>query len=221
MSRTCNSRPGDIVVVGAGPAGLTAAVTLAESGHRVSVVEKDPVYVGGIARTVAYKGYRFDIGGHRFFSKSGEIVDFWKARLGPEFISVKRLSRIFYRGTFFDYPLKTTNALFGLGLWTSFLCGCSYLKALLFPIRKEKSFADWVSNRFGKRLFNIFFRTYTEKVWGMPCDEISADWAAQRIKGLSLWRAVLNALFSGKKEKGQMIKTLVDSFEYPRLGPGQ
>jgi protoporphyrinogen oxidase len=221
MSRVCNPDPCDIVVVGAGPAGLTAAVTLAESGRRVCVVEKDPVYVGGIARTVTYKGYRFDIGGHRFFSKSSEIVDFWKARLGTEFISVKRLSRIFYRGTFFDYPLKATNALFGLGLWTSFLCGCSYLKALLFPIRKEKSFADWVSNRFGKRLFNIFFRTYTEKVWGMPCDEISADWAAQRIKGLSLWKAVLNALFSGKKEKGQMIKTLVDSFEYPRLGPGQ
>lgn len=221
MSRVRNSNPCEIVVVGAGPAGLTAAVTLAENGHRVSVVEKDPEYVGGIARTVTYKGYRFDIGGHRFFSKSNEIIDFWKARLGSEFISVKRLSRIFYRGTFFDYPLKATNALFGLGVFTSFLCGCSYLKALLFPIKTEKSFADWVSNRFGKKLFNIFFKTYTEKVWGMPCHEISADWAAQRIKGLSLWKAILNALFSRKKEKSEMIKTLVDTFEYPRLGPGQ
>jgi protoporphyrinogen oxidase len=217
--RNCHSN--EIIVVGAGPAGLTAAVTLVENGHRVTVLEKDPEYVGGIARTVAYKGYRFDIGGHRFFSKSNEIIDFWKARLGSEFISVKRLSRIFYRGTFFDYPLKATNALFGLGIFTSFLCGCSYLKALLFPIKTEKSFADWVSNRFGNKLFNIFFKTYTEKVWGMPCHEISADWAAQRIKGLSLWKAVLNAFFSRKKEKSEIIKTLVDTFEYPRLGPGQ
>jgi protoporphyrinogen oxidase len=221
MSRDRNSHSNEIVVVGAGPAGLTAAVTLVESGHRVTVLEKDPEYVGGIARTVAYKGYRFDIGGHRFFSKSNEVIDFWKARLGSEFISVKRLSRIFYRGTFFDYPLKATNALFGLGVFTSFLCGCSYLKALLFPIKTEKSFADWVSNRFGKKLFNIFFKTYTEKVWGMPCHEISADWAAQRIKGLSLSKAVLNALFSRKKEKSAVIKTLVDTFEYPRFGPGQ
>ncbi len=211
-----------IVVIGAGPAGLTAAVDLAENGHDVTVLEKDREYVGGIARTVSYKGYRFDIGGHRFFSKSDEITRRWKERLAGEFISVRRMSRIFYRGTYFDYPLKAFNALFGLGIWTSLLCMLSYAKARVAPVKPENSFADWVSNRFGKKLFNIFFKTYTEKVWGMPCEEISADWAAQRIKGLSLWSAVWNALVPQRKGKGEeTIKTLIDSFEYPRLGPGQ
>ncbi len=208
------------IVVGAGPAGLTAAAELIEHGQSVAVLEKDPQYVGGIARTVEYKGYRFDIGGHRFFSKSGEITDWWKRRLGNQFISVRRMSRIFYRGTYFDYPLKAANALLGLGVWTSFLCGLSYLKARLFPIRPERSFQDWVTNRFGAKLFNIFFKTYTEKVWGMSCTELSADWAAQRIKGLDLLKAVLNALWPRKPNKGEVIKTLIDTFEYPRLGPG-
>ena len=221
MTRPCDPAAREIIVVGAGPAGLSAAVTLAESGHKVTVLEKDPEYVGGIARTVTYKGYRFDIGGHRFFSKSSEITAFWQERLGPEFISVKRLSRIFYRGTYFDYPLKALNALTGLGIGTTFLCGLSYLSARLFPIAPEKSFADWVTNRFGKRLFEVFFKTYTEKVWGMSCNEISADWAAQRIKGLSLWKAVLNALLPQRGKGGATIKTLIDTFEYPRLGPGQ
>lgn len=209
----------DVVIIGAGPAGLTAAAELAESGHSVTVLEKDPEYVGGIARTVGYKGYRFDIGGHRFFSKSSEITEWWKKRLGSEFISVKRLSRIFYNGKFFDYPLRAGNALFGLGIFESAACGFSYLKSQLFPIRSEKSFKDWVTNRFGARLFNIFFKTYTEKVWGLPCEEISADWAAQRIKGLSLLKAVVNALLP-QWGKSQSIKTLIDTFEYPRLGPG-
>ena len=210
------------VVIGAGPAGLTAAAELIENGTPVVVLDKDPHYVGGIARTVEYEGYRFDIGGHRFFSKSDEITQWWKKRLGDQFISVRRMSRIFYRGVYFDYPLKAGNALFGLGVWTSFLCGLSYLQSRLFPIQPEKSFQDWVSNRFGKKLFNIFFKTYTEKVWGMPCSEISADWAAQRIKGLSLLSAVVNALFPKKKghSGGDVIKTLIDTFEYPRLGPG-
>lgn len=214
------SPPPGTVVIGAGPAGLTAAADLAESGHSVTVLEKDPRYVGGIARTVEYKGYRFDIGGHRFFSKSAEVTGWWKRRLGDQLISVRRLSRIFYNGKFFDYPLKPANALFGLGFWTSFLCGLSYLKARTLPVQPEKSFSDWVSNRFGKRLFNIFFKTYTEKVWGMPCDQISADWAAQRIKGLSLFKAVWNALAPRRKGAG-IIKTLIDEFQYPRLGPGQ
>ncbi len=217
--------PNRAVVVGAGPAGLTSAAELIENGVPVLVLDKDAHYVGGIARTVEYNGYRFDIGGHRFFSKSNEITQWWKRRLGDQFISVRRMSRIFYNGVYFDYPLKPANALFGLGVWTSFLCGLSYVKSRIFPITPEKSFQDWVSNRFGKKLFNIFFKTYTEKVWGMPCSEISADWAAQRIKGLSLLSAVMNALFPRKKgtpgaKQGEIIKTLIDTFEYPKLGPG-
>lgn len=208
-----------IVIVGAGPAGLTAAAELAEKGHHVAVLEKDAKYVGGISRTVEYKGFRFDIGGHRFFSKSAEITEWWHRRLPDDFIKVRRLSRIYYRGKFFDYPLKAFNALFNLGIWTSFLCVLSYLKIKLFPIRSEHSFQDWVTNRFGRKLFSIFFKTYTEKVWGRPCDQISADWAAQRIKGLSLISAVRHALFPPKL-KDDVVKTLIEEFQYPRLGPG-
>jgi protoporphyrinogen oxidase len=211
-----------VVIVGAGPAGLSAAVDLAEAGRSVVVLEKDSRYVGGIARTVEYKGYRFDIGGHRFFSKSDEVTARWKQRLGSEFISVRRGSRIFYNAKFFDYPLKAANALFGLGIFTSIACVLSYVKAQIFPIKPEKSFADWVTNRFGKKLFSIFFRTYTEKVWGMPCEQISADWAAQRIKGLSLLNAIWHALIPQKqKSGGEVVKTLIDTFEYPKFGPGQ
>ncbi len=213
-----------VVVVGAGPAGLACAAELVEkrSDVSVTVIEKDQVYVGGIARTVEYKGFRFDIGGHRFFSKNKEISQWWADRMGKEFISVNRLSRIFYRGVFFDYPLKAMNALLGLGIGTSILCILSYLKSKVLPVRPEKSFQDWVSNRFGKKLFSIFFKTYTEKVWGMPCEQISADWAAQRIKGLSLSGAIWNSLFPKKpKTGGEVVKTLIDRFQYPRLGPGQ
>jgi len=221
MSTESNS-PRRVVIIGAGPAGLSAAVDLAEAGRSVVVLEKDARYVGGIARTVEYNGYRFDIGGHRFFSKSDEITARWKQRLGPEFISVKRGSRIFYNGKFFDYPLRAANALFGLGIFTSIACVLSYVKAQVFPTKPEKSFADWVSNRFGKKLFSIFFRTYTEKVWGMPCEQISADWAAQRIKGLSLLNAIWHALVpQRKKSGGEVVKTLIDTFEYPKFGPGQ
>ncbi len=211
-----------IVVIGAGPAGLSAAAELTEAGLPVTILERDPEYVGGIARTVRYKGYRFDIGGHRFFSKSAEITKWWRDRLPGEFIQVPRLSRIFYRGKYFDYPLKAKNALFGLGFFTCVSCVLSYSWRKLFPIEPEKSFAAWVTNRFGDKLFSIFFKTYTEKVWGMSCDDLSADWAAQRIKGLSLTTAIWNALVPQKKgTAGEgLVKTLIDEFEYPRLGPG-
>jgi protoporphyrinogen oxidase len=209
-----------IVIVGAGPAGLTAAAYLVERGHQVTVIERDPQYVGGISRTVERDGFRFDIGGHRFFSKSEEVTAWWKARLPRDFIEVRRLSRIYYRGKFFDYPLKPLNALRGLGLLTSLICLASYARARLLPAKTETSFADWVSNRFGRRLFEIFFKSYTEKVWGMPCEEISADWAAQRIKGLSLPSAVLHALGFGRRAGPVVVKTLIDTFQYPRLGPG-
>ena len=210
-----------LLIVGAGPAGLTAACDAQAAGWEVEVLERDPDYVGGISRTVVHEGYRFDIGGHRFFSKSAEITAWWQRRLPDDFIRVRRLSRIFYQGKYYDYPLKPWNALRNLGLFTSIACVLSYGWARIFPTRPEISFEDWVCNRFGRRLFNIFFKTYTEKVWGIPTSKLSADWAAQRIKGLSLFRAVLNAFRRAPGDGQAVIKTLVDSFEYPRLGPGQ
>lgn len=208
------------VVIGAGPAGLTAAYELLKHGVKSTVLEMDQL-VGGISRTVCYKGYRFDIGGHRFFSKVPLINQLWDEILGEEFMLRPRMSRIHYRGHFFDYPLRAGNALTGLGPVETFLIGLSYAKAKFFPTANESNFEQWVSNRFGWRLYNIFFKTYTEKVWGIPCTEISADWAAQRIKNLSLKEAVRNALFgAGKTKDGQVITTLIDEFKYPRLGPG-
>ena len=207
------------VVIGGGPAGLTAAYYLLRRNQNVTVLEQDR-QVGGLARTVEYKGFRFDIGGHRFFTKVGPVRNLWHAMLGPNMLKRPRLSRIFYRGSFFDYPLKPLNALTGLGIIESVRVLLSYLWIRVRPIRPEVSFEDWVSNRFGRRLYGIFFKTYTEKVWGIPCDRIGAQWAAQRIKGLSLVTAVINMLFKPRAKGGDQIKTLIDEFEYPRLGPG-
>jgi len=209
------------VIIGAGPAGLTAAYELSKHGAPVVVLEGDPEYVGGISRTVNYKGFRFDIGGHRFFSKSREVEDFWTEVDGENMLDRPRSSRIYYRGQFYTYPLKPFEALSKLGLFESVLCVLSFLSARVRPKRNPRTFEEWVSNQFGKRLFRIFFKTYTEKVWGMSCDEISADWAVQRIKGLSLGSAIKHALFSKKpKDRKQLVKTLIDTFRYPRLGPG-
>jgi protoporphyrinogen oxidase len=210
------------VVIGAGPAGLTAAYMLSKAGAKVTVLESDAEYVGGIARTASYKGYHFDIGGHRFFSKSQEVEDLWTELLPDDMLERPRSSRILYGGKFYSYPLQAVEALLNLGLFESTACVLSYAKARAFPVKDPRSLEDWVSNQFGERLFRIFFKTYNEKVWGMSCKEISADWAAQRIKGLSLSSAILNALpFKRRpKERGQVIKTLIDSFRYPRLGPG-
>lgn len=211
-----------VVIIGAGPAGLTAAYQLCKEKIKSVILEKDDV-VGGISRTVNYKGYLFDIGGHRFFTKVKVVDEMWREVLGEEkFLRRSRLSRIYYNKKFFNYPLKATNALLGLGIINSFLMLGSYAKAQVFPIKQEKSFEDWICNRFGRRLFNIFFKTYTEKVWGIPCNEISADWAAQRIKGLSLVSTIKNALLSSQPiNKNDVIKTLIDAFDYPEKGPGQ
>lgn len=214
-----------VAIIGAGPAGLTAGYLLSKDNVPVTLLEADPHYVGGIARTARYKGYHFDIGGHRFFSKSKEVEDLWTELLPDDMLDRPRSSRIFYNGRFFSYPLKAGEALWKLGIFESTRCVLSYFKARLFPVKDPKNFEDWVSNQFGKRLFNIFFKTYTEKVWGMSCKEISADWAAQRIKGLSLWSAIKNALFKPKtpaagQDKSKVIKTLIDTFRYPRKGPG-
>ena len=210
-----------VIIFGAGPSGLTAAYELSKAGKRTITLERDNV-VGGISQTVQYKGYRFDIGGHRFFTKVGVVEQLWKELLEEEMIERPRLSRIFYKGAFFDYPLKPMNALTGLGIIETVRCVLSYGWAKISPTKPEDNFEAWVSNRFGKRLYGIFFKTYTEKVWGIPCTEIQAEWAAQRIKGLSLTTAVINALFGERaKSKGEVIKTLIDRFLYPKLGPGQ
>jgi protoporphyrinogen oxidase len=210
-----------VIIIGAGPAGLTAAYVLAKAGVSAVVLEADPQYVGGISRTAQYKGFRFDIGGHRFFSKSQEIEDLWTEILPDDMLVRPRSSRICYNHQFFSYPLKPAEAFLKLGPIESIRCGLSYLWARLFPIAKPRNFQEWVTNKFGRRLFEIFFKTYTEKVWGMPCTEISADWAAQRIKGLSLSKAVLGALWPESTDaKGGVIKTLINTFRYPRFGPG-
>jgi protoporphyrinogen oxidase len=210
------------IIVGAGPAGLTAAYELSKQGQRVLVLESDPQYVGGISRTVDYHGYRFDIGGHRFFSKSREVEDLWTELLGADLLERPRSSKIYYRGKFYSYPLKPFEALSKLGPKESALCVLSFLKARLNPMPQPKSFEDWVVNQFGERLFRIFFKTYTEKVWGMSCKEISADWAAQRIQGLSLGSAIRNGLLPKRQpqDRSLVVKTLIDAFRYPRLGPG-
>ncbi|MEO1264344.1 MAG: NAD(P)/FAD-dependent oxidoreductase [Pseudomonadota bacterium] len=218
----------DVFVIGAGPAGLTSSYLLTKEGKSVTVIEQDPEYVGGISRTAHYKDFLFDIGGHRFFSKSKEVVDLWYEILPQDFIERPRLSRIYYNGKYFSYPLKAFEAFTNLGPVESALCVLSYMYKRAFPNEKPETFHEWVSNQFGERLFSIFFKTYTEKVWGMSCDEISADWAAQRIKGLDLYSAMASALRQSINPPkagavgpdGEVIKTLIQSFQYPRKGPG-
>ena len=211
-----------VAIIGAGPAGLTAGYLLSKEDVDVVVLEADPDYVGGISRTVTYNGFHFDIGGHRFFSKSKAVEDLWTEILPNDMLVRPRSSRIFYGGRFFSYPLKPFEALVKLGVLKSTLCVFSWLKARLFPVRNPRNFEEWVSNQFGKRLFNTFFKSYTEKVWGMSCKEISADWAAQRIRGLSLGSAIKNALIPQRYngDRSKVIKTLIHSFRYPRRGPG-
>ena len=212
--------PETALVIGAGPAGLTSAWVLGRQRVKVHVLEADTI-VGGIARTSEYKGFRFDIGGHRFFSKVKAVEALWNEMLGSEMLTRPRLSRIYYDGKWFDYPLKAGNALSGLGLWRAFQIGMSYLWRQLFPIKPEVSFEDWTVNRFGWKLYNTFFKAYTEKVWGIPCNQIGAQWAAQRIKGLSLFSAAKEMLLAPFRSKGgTKIRSLIEEFKYPRLGPG-
>ncbi|MBW4495129.1 MAG: NAD(P)/FAD-dependent oxidoreductase [Oscillatoria princeps RMCB-10] len=203
-----------VIVIGAGPAGLTAAYELVKQGILPLVLEKADK-VGGISRTETYKGYRFDIGGHRFYTKVEAVQQLWQEVLGEEFIKVPRLSRIYYKGRFFNYPLEIFNTLLHVGPIESLLMVLSYFKTKWQPLKEEDTLEQWVINRFGERLYQTFFKTYTEKVWGVPCHHIQADWAAQRIKGLSLKTAILNALFGSNNAK-----SLIKEFDYPVLGPG-
>jgi protoporphyrinogen oxidase/putative flippase GtrA len=205
-----------VYILGAGPAGLAAAYSLTKQGKSVVVVERDS-QVGGLAKSINYKGFILDYGPHRFFTKDKPVLELWSEVLGDDRVTVNRLTRIYYGGKYFSYPLKAVEALLTLGIFQSLKILASYAAVRLFPNHNPKNFAQWVTNQFGKRLFEIFFEGYTEKLWGIPCTEISADWAAQRIKGLSLLSAVRNALLgnSGK------VKSLVERFEFPRLGSGQ
>ena len=202
------------VVIGAGPGGLACADELLRHGIRPIVLEKAGM-PGGLARTEVYKGYHFDIGGHRFYTKMRGINELWHEMLGADFLKVDRLSRIYFNGRFFNYPLTPFSTLSNLGILEACRILVSYAKSQAFPYRNEETFEQWVSNRFGQRLYESFFKNYTEKVWGISCTELSADWAAQRIKGLSLVAAVSNALLGQTKAK-----SLIDQFEYPVQGPG-
>ncbi len=202
------------LVLGAGPAGLTAAWELDRLGLRATVLERDAV-VGGLARTVDHKGYLFDIGGHRFYTAVPMIDRIWRETLGEDFLTRPRLSRIFYRGRFFHYPLEPWDVIRNLGPTELVRSTMSYLAAHLHPSEKEEDFESWVCNRFGRRLYELFFKTYTEKVWGISCKEIRAEWAAQRIRGLSFLSVLKNAMW-----KPTGARSLIKSFEYPRRGPG-
>jgi Protoporphyrinogen oxidase len=203
------------LIIGAGPAGLTAALELLEKGGIHPIVVEQENFVGGISRTVEHSGNRMDIGGHRFFSKNDWVMDWWKNIYGDMMLR-PRLSRILYMRKFFDYPVSlNANTIKGLGIWRMVKIGMSYLKACLFQIKKEKNLQDFMLNRFGKELYLTFFKDYTEKVWGIPCEQISAEWGAQRIKGLSIAKTIKHALFKNTKET-----SLIDEFLYPKLGPG-
>jgi protoporphyrinogen oxidase len=208
----------DILIIGAGPAGLTAAWEAEKLGKKTLILESDKV-VGGISRTVEKNGWKFDIGGHRFFTKVEEVNNIWDEILEKEeFLLRPRMSRIYYKNKFYDYPLKASNALFNLGVLEAIRCVLSYFYVRVFPPKNQDNFENWVAARFGWRLYNIFFKTYTEKVWGIDAKLIGSDWASQRIKNLSLMKAILNAF--KLNQTGEVITTLIDEFKYPKYGPG-
>ncbi len=213
-----------MVVIGAGPAGLTAAYQLSKAGRDALVLEADDT-VGGISRTVARDGWRFDIGGHRFFTKVPRVEDLWHEILAPgDFLLRPRMSRIYYEGKFYDYPINVLNALRNLGVVEAARCGLSYLKVRVSPPKDQSSLEGYVVANYGWRLYEHFFKTYSEKVWGVPPSEVSADWGAQRIKGMSLFKAVWEPLRArlagGRRNRARQVTSLIEEFQYPKLGPG-
>ena len=215
----------DVVIIGAGPAGLTAAYMLTKRGVTSTVLEADTV-VGGISRTAVRDGWRFDIGGHRFFTKVKPVNDLWFEILGEEnFLRRPRMSRIYYRKKFYDYPLVAMNALKNLGPVEATRCMASYVWVHVNPPKDKSTLEGFVASRFGWRLYEHFFKTQSEKVWGVPCTQIQADWGAQRIKNLSIGRAVLEALTPKavrvRRDKAKQVTSLIEEFNYPKFGPGQ
>ena len=209
----------DVVIIGAGPAGLSAGYELCNSKKKVLVLEKK-YQVGGLAETKVFGDYRYDIGPHRFFTKNEEVYNLFIKMLGDDAVKVNRKTRILFKNSYFDYPLSPVNALFGLGIFESIQIGFSYIFARIksyLRLSRIENFEDWVVDKFGRKLFNNFFKNYTEKVWGIDCKLIGKDWAAQRIKGLSLSTAIKFAIFPNSKKRP---KTLIDVFYYPRLGAG-
>jgi len=213
-----------VVVIGAGPAGLTAAHQLTKAGVRVVVLEAD-TQVGGISRTVERDGWRFDIGGHRFFTKVQPVEKLWHEILpADDFLLRPRMSRIYYDGKFYDYPIKPLNALRNLGVAEAVRCAWSYLWARIRPPQNQSTLEGYIVANYGWRLYNHFFKTYNEKVWGVPASELSADWGAQRIKGMSLFKAVWEPmrarLVGGRRSKAHQVTSLIEEFQYPKYGPG-
>ena len=204
----------DAVVIGAGPAGLAFACRFAEKDKSVVLMEASP-YVGGLARSISLWNSTVDLGPHRFFSSDPVVNKYWHSHIREDFEFVNRITRIYYKGKFYNYPLRAWNAFSNLGIIDSVVAFFSFLKGSIFKLKQDGSLETWVSSRFGKKLFEIFFKTYTEKVWGIDCKNIDADWASQRIQGLTLWKAIKGAL---KGNKGNKIKTLVDEFAYPKGG---
>jgi len=215
MTILSNKPSRKVGVIGAGPAGLTAAYSLLKKGCDVTVFEKDGA-VGGMAKTIELWGRLVDLGPHRFFSSDPRVNMIWLEAIGDDYQMVSRQTRIYYQNTFFDYPLKAFNAFKGLGPVEAARCILSYIYSKVFPIKDETSFEAWVTNRFGAHLFSIFFKSYSEKLWGISCRELDAYFAAQRIKKLSLFEAIKAAVIgnSGKH------RTLVDEFAYPNQGAG-
>ena len=213
-----------VLIIGAGPAGLTAAHLLSENGYKVTVYESHNELVGGLSKTVQYKGFSFDLGGHRFYTKAPEVADYWHGVLGEKFMKRSRLSRIYYNQKFFQYPLKLADVLKKISWVKGFGFLTSYLKIKVFPAKNIESFEDWVVANFGKGLYLAFFKSYTEKVWGRACTEISKDWAAQRINNLNVTKILiqfLKGLVGAKEGKdGEVVKSLIESFDYPTHGPG-
>ncbi len=222
-SHAPDADPGEVIVIGAGPAGLTAAYQLGKAGHTATVLEADDV-VGGISRTVVADGYRFDIGGHRFFTKVDAVEQLWHEILPDEdFMLRPRSSRIYYQGKFYDYPIKPFNALRNLGFVEAVRCALSFLWVRIRPPKDQSTLEGYVAANYGWRLYQHFFKTYSEKVWAVPPSEISADWGAQRIKGMTLWSAVwepLRARFGRDRDKSAQVTSLIERFQYPKLGPG-